>query len=257
MPHITAYFDFFGFGTPMIVYIVKILPVVIVWGLFTFMYLVMPNTKVRRVSGIIGGIIAGTLFVFVQWIFFLFQKQILVFNAIYGGFAVVPLFLIWLQISWLIVFFGAEISFAHQNVDMFEFDHDCLKASLYLKKILALRITHLILKRFVNSEKAISATNIGDQLGIPIRLVRQLLFELVEGEILSEVRLERENETVYQPALSPDKMTVHFVLDKWEKRGINSIPAMCGKETDGILQSISSFEHMLQKSSDNKLLQDI
>ena len=95
---------------PAVMYPLKLAPYAVLWLLFIFMYSFMPNTKVRSSSAIVGGIIAGTLFQLFQWVYINFQIGVARYNAIYGSFAALPLFLIWLNWSWLIVLYGAEVS---------------------------------------------------------------------------------------------------------------------------------------------------
>ena len=99
---------------------------------------------------IVGGIFAGLIYQIVQFAYITFQIGVSRYGAIYGSFAALPLFLIWLQISWLIVLFGAEISFAFQNVHTYEFEPDCLRVKPSFKKLLALRIAHSCIKNFSN-----------------------------------------------------------------------------------------------------------
>ena len=128
--------SFLGFFSPLIFFGLKLVPFVIVWMLFALIYLLMPNTKVRLVSGLIAGFIAGGLFQVLQFTYLNFQFIIAKYNAIYGSFAALPLFLFWLQFSWLIVLFGAEISYAHQNINTFEFDQESRRISFGMKKLL-------------------------------------------------------------------------------------------------------------------------
>ena len=119
---LTEKFAFLGVFAPAIFLIVKLLPFCVIWALFSFIYIFMPNTKVYFKSGLIAGIAAGTIYQVVQWIYINFQVGVSKYNAIYGSFAALPLFLVWLQLSWLIVLLGVEISFARQNVDTYEFE---------------------------------------------------------------------------------------------------------------------------------------
>jgi len=120
--HITEKVALLGMFSPIIFFFLKLLPYGLIWILFTTIYIFMPNTRVNFSSGIIAGVFAGTLYQIVQWAYINFQVLVAKYNAIYGSFAALPLFLIWLQISWLIVLFGAEISFSYQNVHTHEFD---------------------------------------------------------------------------------------------------------------------------------------
>ena len=93
---------------------------VVIWGMFTLLYLVIPNAKVRVGSALMAGIVAGTIFLLFQWGYVYLQRWMTTSNAIYGSFAALPLFLIWLQTSWEILLFGGELSFAYQNVERFD-----------------------------------------------------------------------------------------------------------------------------------------
>jgi membrane protein len=125
-----------GMFSPVIFFMMKFTPYCLMWVLFIFMYILMPNTRVNFSSGMIAGVIAGTIFQIVQWAYVDFQVGMARYNAIYGSFAALPLFLIWIQMSWLIVLFGAEISFAYQYVDTYDFEPDRRRISPAFKKLL-------------------------------------------------------------------------------------------------------------------------
>ncbi|MCK5492779.1 MAG: YihY/virulence factor BrkB family protein, partial [Candidatus Omnitrophica bacterium] len=159
--------------------------------------------------------------------------------------------------SWLIVLFGAEISFAHQNVDMFEFEPDCLNASNNFKKLLSLRITQLIVKNFTLGLKPFEVKQISQTLEIPTRLLRQILFELVESRILNETKTEDYKEVGYQPAIDIDLMSIQYVINALENRGTKDIPVVQTKELDVLSQSLNSFFDLSNSSEANKLLKDM
>ena len=129
----------------------------------------MPNTKVNFKSAVLAGIAAGTLYQILQWAYVNFQIGVAKYNAIYGSFAALPLFLVWLQLSWLVVHFGAEVSFAHQNVDTYEFEPDCLRISYSFKRLLSLSIAHFIIKSFSSGDTPPAGEAISHALDIPIR----------------------------------------------------------------------------------------
>ena len=118
------------------------------WILFTIVYIVMPNTKVKFKNALIAGVIAGTAAVLFQSLYQDLQIGVWRFNTLYGSIAMIPLFLLWLQITWLIVLMGAELSFAYQNIENYEFEEDALKLSHDNKRILTLLISHQIIKNF-------------------------------------------------------------------------------------------------------------
>ncbi len=240
-----------------IILTLKILPYAVIWIVFTFIYFFMPNTKVTLKSALLAGIIAGTLYQGLQWFYITFQVGVAKYGAIYGSFAALPLFLVWLQLSWLVVLFGAEVSFAEQNVATYEFEPDSLKVSRRFRSLLTLRITHFCVKKFQQGEKSPRADEISDQLEIPIRLVRQILFELIEAGILSEVKLDDPEAIGFHPACTIEKITVLGVMDQLDQQGIDSIPIAQSKDLDKLKASLVRFHEMLGKSPDNLKLKDI
>jgi membrane protein len=242
---------------PVFWVVMKLLPYLTNWISFTFIFIFMPNTKVRFLSGLIAGIVAGTLFQLVQWGYVNFQVQITTRYAIYGSFAALPLFLLWLQISWFIVLFGAEVSFAHQNVETYEFEPDCLSASRSFKILLSLFITQRLVHRFCEGEKPSEASGLSHELEIPVRLVRQLLYDLSEAGILSEVKKGEDKELAYQPATDVDKMTVKFIIDRLERRGTSSIPVLRSAEMDKLSDCLRQFDATIEKSPANVLLKNL
>ncbi|OGP65615.1 MAG: ribonuclease BN, partial [Deltaproteobacteria bacterium RBG_13_47_9] len=242
---------------PVFWMVLKLLPYITIWISFIFIFIFIPNTKVRFVSGLIAGIVAGALFQIVQWAYVNFQVQITTRYAIYGSFAALPLFLLWLQISWLIVLFGAEVSFAHQNVETYEFEPDCLSVSKSFKKLLSLLIVQRSVKKFCNGEKPADASALAHELEIPIRLVRQILYELSEAAVLSEVGNGKDKEFAYQPAVDVDKITIKFVIDRLEQHGTSDIPVAKVGELDKLSSCLRQFGETIEKSPANVLLKNL
>ncbi len=250
-------FSFFKALGPFIMFVLKLLPYCTIWIVFTFIFIFMPNTKVKLKSGLLAGVIAGTIFQVVQWIYINFQIGVARYGAIYGSFAALPLFLLWLQTSWLVVLFGAEISFAHQNVETYEFEPDSLSVSFSFKKLLSLLITHRLIVNFCNGRRPYDAAAISHALEIPIRLVREILFELVGSGILSEVKNDSNKDVSYQPAIDVGKLTIKYVVEALEKRGNSSIPVSQTNELSRLSSCLSTFADDIEKSPANILLKDI
>ncbi len=246
-----------GIFSPLIFFVVKLLPYCLIWGLFTFMYIFMPNTKVNFPSALIGGVISGTIFEIAQWAYIRFQIGVAKYNAIYGSFAVLPLFVLWLQISWMIILFGAEISFAHQNVDTYEFEPDSLQISQRLRKLISLQISHLLVMNFSKGFKPVTAKKVSHTLEIPIRLVNEILHDLVQSGVCSETLTRGYKELAYQPACDINILTVQYVIDAMEHRGTNSIPVAQTKELEALSKTLESFNETIEESPKNKLLKDI
>lgn len=250
-------FTILGSFSSLVFFLLELLPYILMCGLFTFLYIFMPNTKVRFSSGLLAGIITGTTFQIVQWAYITFQIGVVKYNAIYGSFAALPLFLVWLQLSWLIVLYGAELSFAHQNVDTYEFEPDALQASHRLKTLLSLQITQHLIRNFTRREKPLTAREISNQLEIPIRFVNEILFELVKSNIVSVTEIEGDGEHRYQPALDINVLTIQYVIDALEQRGINTMPFTHTPEFATLSASMETFGKTIEKLSDNKLLKEL
>jgi membrane protein len=246
-----------GMISPFIFLSLKLIPYVLIWILFSVIYILMPNTKVNLKAGIVSGIIAGTIFQFVQWAYISFQVGTARYNAIYGSFAALPLFLFWVQISWWVVLFGAELSFASQNVSTYEYEPDSSKISHAFKKLLALRIAHLLIRNFSRCETPLTDSQISMRLEIPIRLVHQILYDLVECGLFIETRTGDENTSGYQPACDINKLTISSILDAIEHHGVEGIPIAQSEALTALSDSLKQFSQEMGNSPANKLLKDI
>ncbi|MCF7873373.1 MAG: YihY/virulence factor BrkB family protein [Candidatus Omnitrophica bacterium] len=249
--------EFLGAFSPLILSTLKILPYCIIWLVFSFIYIFMPNSKVNLKSGIIAGIVAGTIYQLVQWGYVNFQVGVSKFNAIYGSFAALPLFLVWLQISWLIVLLGAEISFADQNVDTYEFEPDCLNISYSFKRLLTLEVMNLLVVNFSKCRPTMTADQISHSLDIPIRLVREIIFELSKSGMISGVQTAEYKEIAYQPACDINKLTIKRVINSLEDTGVDDIPVAKTRQLEVISKKLEVFDKALENSSSNTLLKDI
>ena len=250
-------FSILGSFSPLIIFLLKLLPYTLIGGLFTFLYIFMPNTRVKFSAALFGGIIAGVIFQIVQWIYITFQIGVVQYNAIYGSFAALPLFLAWLQLSWLIVLYGAELSFAYQNVDTYEFEPDALQASHRLRTLLSLQVTHHVIQNFAKGEKPLTAPEISHQLDIPIRFINDILFELGKSNILSKAEIEGSEEHGYQPARDINLLTINYVIEAMEKRGLDNIPFIHAPEFAALSAAVESFSKAIEKLPENKLLKNL
>ena len=254
---IASEIEFLGFIEQIVFFLVKLIPYVLIWFLFTFLYMFMPNTKVQFRSALIGGVVAGTVFVVIQWLYINSQLGMSRYNAIYGSFAALPLFIIWLQISWLIVLFGAEIAFSEQNMQKYEFESDVENISTYSKNILALMIAHLLVKNFMKAETPLTAEQISSRLKIPIRLVRKILYELAECRIVSESVSPNTKERAYQPGQDIDNLSIAYILERLEHIGKDKIMSVNGSSQERIKSIVDEFKATINNTEATTLLKKI
>lgn len=246
--------DFFK---PIIFFLVQFTPYFLSWFTLTVLFIIMPNTKVRFRSALVAGIVAGTFLQLLQWLYIDLQFGISKLSTIYGSFAAIPLFIIWLQSSWIVVLLGAEISFANQNVSRYEFESEALNISNYQKRALTLMIMSLIVKNFVNGEPPAGTEAISVKLKIPVRLVRDIVQDLNAVGLVSMIHGNDDKERLYQPARDINSLTICFVLSRLDKKGIEQTTVLKNKEFEKITAMLAKFDRMKAKSDSNMLIKDI
>jgi membrane protein len=246
--------DFFK---PVISFLFRFAPYIITWTTLTILFIIMPNAKVKFIPALVSGIIAGTILQGIQWLYIDLQFGITKLSAIYGSFAAIPLFIIWMQSSWIVVLLGAEISFANQNISRYEMESEALHISNYQKRALVLMIMHMIIRNFSLGEKPISAEYIAVNLKIPVRLARDILQDLSSANLVSIIHENEEKERLYQPALDVNKLTVSFVFSRLDKRGVEQIMVIRNKDYEKIIAILEKFDRLVAKSGSNILIKDL
>ena len=248
---------FLGMVGSGILFLLRLLPYVSIWVLLTMHYIVMPNARVPIRSGLLAGVVTGTLYQIVQWFYIKFQIGVASYGAIYGSFAALPLFLVWLQLSWMIVLFGAEISYANGHFETYGFHPDFSKMSLHARKVFALRIYSLLIKRFSKAESPLSATQISQALKVPARLVRELLDELSGAGLVVETAREQNHEVTFQPGRSIERITLKDALDAYEQGRTASIPFPRSDDEKEISDLLRRISDLVDKAPENVLLKEI
>ena len=188
------------------------LPYIIAGLILTGFYMFMPNTKVKFKNAIIPGIIAGCLFQALQNLYFSGQLALSSYNQIYGGFAALPLFLLWLNISWAIILFGCELAYVSQNNDNFNYFKEPEKISRRHKDFYSLMVMSLICKRFNKGLPALKMKEIVNKLQIPHRYVISSLDTLTDAGLLETVMQGDEREPAYVPSTDTQSLTVVNIL---------------------------------------------
>ena len=142
-------------------------PYLLTIGLFLFVYTYMPNTRVRFVPALIGAVTAGTPWAMVGAMF----TRIVVYStktmAIYAGFAVVLLFLLWLYLSWLILLLGAQLSFYLQHPEHLRTGHEDVEVTGALRERLAMSVMWLLGERFLDGGSRWTVNGLAERLMMP------------------------------------------------------------------------------------------
>jgi membrane protein len=247
------------FFTPMVKAILAVAPFIIASVTFAVIYILLPNTKVNLLNGLIPGIIAGFAFQLFQMLYISGMIWVSKYNAIYGSFAALPLLLLWLQLSWLICLFGAELSYASQNVKKFSFERDSRNISRRYKDFLTLLITSLIVKRFTgDGGKPYTADELSDSYKIPLRITTQILFLLMELNIIIEVVYGDDERIVYyQPAMDINKISVGFLLSKMDEYGSENFKVDTAGLFNSEWQAILKTRQDMLATNSKLLLKDL
>lgn len=227
----------------LITILFNLLPYSLIWLVFAFLYIVMPNTKVTFSSAILGGVIAGIVFQTVQYFYIKFQVGVTSYNAIYGSFAAIPLFLIWMQTSWIIVLLGAEIAYATQNVKNFEFEFISKQLSHTIKLKLSLWILHYIIQRFENGEYPLTSQELSDKLDLPHRITKSILITLLEAQLVLEIKTADEKSFAYSPAISTDTLTIQYCINKINTAGIDAIEISDTDSYEKLSKIVSNYTY--------------
>lgn len=246
-----------AFFKPVITFLIKFAPFLLGWVAMTILYIIMPNTKVNLVPSLIAGIIAGTIMHILQFVYIDLQFGITKLNAIYGSFAAVPLFVIWLQSTWIVVLIGAELAYANQNISRYELEFESLNISNYEKRTLVLLIMQLLVRNFAVGVKPLSAEDIARSISIPVRLTREILHELSSIGLVSIVLEHEENDQRFQPAMDINRLTISYVLSRMDRNGTSNIQVTGGEDYQKITAILDRFERIVAKSGNNVLIKDI
>lgn len=237
-----------------IFFLLKLLPYTLIWLLLTLLYLIFPNTRVKILPALVAGILAGTLYQLTQWGFINLQFAFSRYNAIYGSLVILPLFLIWLQLSWLIVLFGAEFAYGVQYVNEWTMKSDKLKVSLNHKKKLMLLLLYRVVKNFEMKKGAMALSKLAESVNIPRKYVIDICHELEKSKLITKV--ESEN-TAYQPSFDINKMDFHTILEMYETEGMGDFDSKKSEAFLAIESSLEEIDSKWKDSSSNRLIKDL
>ncbi|MFI3314723.1 MAG: YihY/virulence factor BrkB family protein [Rikenellaceae bacterium] len=199
---------------------------IVVWLLFSVIYIVLPNTKVKFKAAFHAGIVAGSAYLITQYGYLYFQTSVSNYSIVYGSFAALPLFLLWLSICWQIILFGAEFSFVYQNIKKYEYERYASNYSnLFTRKLIVLIVRNLT-NNFLSNSKPMSSQEIADQTKIPIATVREIIYTLTESKIIYSIDNPYSKElktSYYIMGVDTSTLTVGGLIDMVDNCGKSSI----------------------------------
>ncbi|RLD67126.1 MAG: hypothetical protein DRI95_05340 [Bacteroidetes bacterium] len=253
----TQHTEYFEFISPLIMFSIKMIPYFLIWILFTLLYLIMPNKSVKFTHAFIAGLIAGTAYQLIQFFYINFQIGFSRYNAIYGSFAALPLFLIWLQLSWNVVLLGAQIAAAFENIKSFGYKKAYPLLSQANKRILSLLVLKKIVIKFKTDEPAPSALNLSEESQLPLLYVSKIVDELSETGLIARVSNNKMPDT-FQPAKDISLMNFAEVIEKLNAHGEAKLLSVTkDKDFESINKIISDFSKTIKDNYSNTLIKDL
>lgn len=229
---------------------------VITWVFFAAAYMLIPNAKVKPLSAMISGVVVGTAFQVLQWLFLTGQLYVSKYNAIYGSFSFLPLMLIWLQLVWLITLIGGVLCYASQNIGQFNFSDDVDNISLDYRRSVILVIMAIICKRFVQQKRPLNSSEIAQTYNLPAKLVTRLVLDLHRVRLISFIAAPGELlEHPLQPAVDVSGLTVGEVIRRLQTDGASDfIPDFSSHYAQIIAESSAVTDAMIKVGDETAII---
>ena len=180
------------------------------------------------------------------------------YNAIYGSCAALPLFLIWVQISWEILLFGGELSFAYQNIDKFDEERESLHISYDSRRKVMIAAMIAVVRNFAEGNGAMSLSQVRQRLNLPTRIVNSVLYSLVDAGLLIELPAEGKGyETKFVPAKDTASFTVYGILEAVEHTGDTDMEMQSSDELRTADRVLEQLKRIVRESGSDPLLSDM
>lgn len=240
--------NYLPFMTPVVSVALDLASVLLIWFFFTGVYMLIPNTKVKFKNAFPAGIMAGIAFQVLQWLFVSGQIYVSKYNAIYGGFAFLPLLLIWLQLVWLFTLSGALICYAAQSVTDYALESDVFGISFNYRTRIGLGILAVVNRRYQEGLKPLTAVDMQKTFTIPLRLISLLLQEMEDLKLVCRVLPTSNPELIaYQPAKDLSALTVGQVMTAFRRHGTHDFV----KEFDNEFASLNEMLNTVELNDEN------
>ena len=189
--------------------IFQLLPLLVLWLAFTFVYQLVPNTKVKFSAALVGGAVAGTLWHLNNVFGYLFVSRVFSNNTIYGSLGLLPVFMVGLYFSWVFLLLGAQIAYAFQNRAAYLQDRLADNVNQRGREFVALRLMICLGQRFQNGLRPVTVGQLSMELGIPSRLTQSVLRTLTTTQLVTEVA---GAEAAFVPARPLDAINAYDIL---------------------------------------------
>ena len=237
---------------------IKLAPYVLSGLIMTGLFFFIPNTKVKFKNAFIPGMITGIVFQAFLYIYIQIQMSVSSYNAIYGSFAIIPMFMLWADISWSIILFGVEMSYVSQNIELYNFGKEADNVSRRYHDFLCVVVMSLICKRFEQGGEPYTASELSDAGEIPIRLTNRLLNELEVAGLIHGVTSDAKSETEhFLPSIAISQLSVGHLLSTLESHGCEDFKIDHTKEFSKQWEAFIVYKEEMYSKSNEILLKNL
>lgn len=244
-----------GFVNVVVTPFIKVAPFLLTIMMFTFMFMYIPNTKVKFSAAFLGGLFTGCLFQIFQMLYISGQIWIVKYNAIYGSFAILPLLLLWLQVTWVFILVGLRLSFSFQNIFIFSYEYEIKNISKRYNDFVMLMSAALIVKKFSVGETC-TDEDISQTFKIPSKLNSDCLSYLKKVGLIEQVK-SKEAQQSYVPAIDISQITISYFFNKINTYGTEDFPIDTANEFKKQWKLMSELSDYEKTKSGNILLKDL
>jgi len=228
-----------------------------VWIGFTFVYQFMPNTKVRFFSALMGGLVGGGLWLLAQIGYRELQLGMANYNAIYAGLAAIPIFLVWVNVSWVTVLVGAELAFAHQNEPAFLHIAKARDEDQSFRERVGLRALTRMVRAWKDGEPLPEALDLAKEMGVPERSLEDALRTLRDEGLLETLEGPDAKGRRYAFARDPGCIHVKDVIDALKGRRASAHLAPVDEADAGLDELLDAYEREREGSDHNRALTEL
>jgi membrane protein len=237
---------------------IKLAPYILSGLIMTGLFFFIPNTKVKFKNAFIPGMITGIVFQAFLYIYIQIQMSVSSYNAIYGSFAIIPMFMLWADISWSIILFGVEMSYVSQNIELYNFGKEVDNVSRRYHDFLCVVVMSLICKRFEQGGEPYTASELSDAGEIPIRLTNRLLNELEIAGLIHDTTSDTKSETGhFLPSIAISQLSVGHLLSTLESHGCEDFKIDHTKEFSKQWEAFIVYKEEMYSKSNEILLKNL
>ena len=205
-----------------------LLPYLLIITAFTFFYIFVPNKKVQLTSALIGGTTAGVIWEITGWGFASFVSTSTRYTAIYSGFAILIMFMLWVYLSWLILLVGANIAYYHQHPECLTPERRSLRLSNRLKEKLSLLVMFMVGQNHYHNRPEWTLDDLAQQLHVSADVLEPIIESLENKRILASTATDPPT---YLPGRPLDTTEIKDVLhavrtaNEVQNSNLNDLPA--------------------------------